>query len=49
MSKRRAYVAYNRRSGIPYAASFDRNKIFDYAALLDLVVLDVDWLPEDEK
>lgn len=45
--QRRPYVAYNRRSGHPWAASFDRDKIFDYAEKHHLVVIDVDWLEED--
>lgn len=43
------YVAYDRRSGIPWAASFDKDAIFDYADDNQLVVLDVTYIPEKEK
>lgn len=45
--QRRPYVAYNRRSGIPWMVSFDRDKIFDYALEHHLHVIDVGWLEED--
>lgn len=43
------YVAYDRRSGIPWAASFDRDEIFDYAEDNNLTVLDVKYFPAKEK
>ena len=36
-----AYVAYNRRSGIPWAFSLDEDKIYEYANDNNLVVMEV--------
>lgn len=49
MKQRRIYVAYDRRHGIPWASSFDREAIFDYAEDNELVVLDVEYIPEQEE
>jgi hypothetical protein len=41
MKNLRPYVAYDTH-GHPWAAGFDREKIFDYAEKYDLRVIDVD-------
>jgi hypothetical protein len=45
--KLRPYVAYDWGTGIPWAAGYDREKIFAYAEKHGLKVLDVD--PTDEE
>lgn len=45
----KAYVAYNRRSGIPWATSLDMDTIYDYADDNDLAVMEVKYLKPPEE
>lgn len=43
----KAYVAYNRRSGIPWAAGLDEDQVYDYAGDHDLAVMEVTLLESE--
>lgn len=43
----KAYVAYNRRSGIPWATGLDEDQVYDYAGDNDLAVMEVTYLSRE--
>ena len=42
-----AYVAYDRKSGIPWATGLDSDEVYDYAFIHNLEVMEVTLLEKE--